>query len=144
MSSAIYQADNTEDEFVKKLKKELIEADNGQNSDIYIIFQGYLHNKTGFKLRIENIEVFTDGLIDDWKAIIQNHGLQCDVTADLANAWVNLTCKRILRHRKSIREKMFLPSMKCPRIPLSLIGYLTLILISIYLLWIRHKERLVK
>jgi hypothetical protein len=142
----VYTVNNEEDTFVIKLKNQLKEADNGNNSDLHITFKGYLHNRTGFKLRIENIEAFTDQLIEEWKQIINQNGLMCDFTADLSNAWVNITCKRILRQRTSIRERFTLPSFPftISRIPLVIIAYLTVIMFSIYILWNRNKDAFLK
>jgi len=141
--STVYNVNTDEDQFVEQLKGELVAADQQQNSDLHITFKGYLHNKTGFQLRIENIEVFTDRLIEDWKFIVKNHGLQCDVTADLSNAWVLLTCKKLLRHRKSIRDRFTLPkfNVKISSLPFMTIGYLMIIIACIYFIWTRNREK---
>lgn len=145
--TTIYKVDNTEDDFVSQLKEDLIASDNGNNTDMHIKFQGYLHNKSGFKLRCENIEVFDGDLIQTWKTLIENQGMTVDITADLSNAWVQITCKRVTRYRKSIRERLKIPSipgMKCPRIPLSLLFYICILFTSIIVLWLRHKEKFQK
>lgn len=141
--STVYNVNTDEDQFVEQLKGELVAADQQQNTDLHITFKGYLHNKTGFQLRIENIEVFTDQLIEDWKFIVKKHGLQCDVTADLSNAWVLLTCKKLLRHRKSIRDRFTLPkfNFKISSLPFMTIGYLMIIIACIYFIWNRNREK---
>ena len=141
--NTVYNVNTDEDKFVQQLKEQLVAADQQQNSDLHIQFKGYLHNKTGFQLRIENIEVFTDQLIEDWKNIVKSHGLHCDVTADLSNAWVLLTCKRILRHRKSIRDRFSLPkfNVKISSLPFMTIGYLMVIIACIYIIWNRNREK---
>lgn len=141
--TSVYTINTEEDSFVQKLKKELYEADHNQNTDLHIQFKGYLHNKTGFQLRIENIEVFNDELIETWKNIVSNHGLNCDITADLSNAWVLLKCRRILRHRKSLRDRFSIPLMKLkmPSVPFTLLGYLLIIVACIYIIWSRNKEK---
>ena len=141
--NTVYNVNTDEDKFVQQLKGQLVAADQQQNSDLHIQFKGYLHNKTGFQLRIEKIEVFTDQLIEDWKHIVKSHGLHCDVTADLSNAWVLLTCKRILRHRKSIRDRFSLPkfNVKISSLPFMTIGYLMVIIACIYIIWNRNLEK---
>ncbi len=141
--NTVHNVNTVQDQFIKQLKEELVAADQQQNSDLHIEFKGYLHNKTGFQLRIENIEVFTDQLIEHWKLIVKNHGLQCDVTADLSNAWVLLTCKRILRNRKSIRDTFSLPkfNVKISSLPFMTIGYLMVIIACIYIIWNRNREK---
>lgn len=141
----VYRVDNTEDTLVTELKQELIDADNGNNPDLVILFKGYMHSKTGFKYRAENIEVFDAALWDSWKEIIVKKGLNCDINADLSNAWVEISCKRVLRHRKSIRSAFSLPKLSCfdiTRIPLKLLAYLVILFFSIYILWIRHEKYL--
>ena len=141
--TSVYTVNTEEDRLVQTLKKEIFDADRNQNSDLHIEFKGYLHNKTGFKLRIENIEVFDGDLIDAWKDIVSNHGLTCDVIADQANAWVLLTCKRILRHRKSFRDRFSMPNVnvKVPSLPFTLMLYLMIIIACIYIIWNRNKEK---
>ena len=141
--NTVYNVNTDEDKFVQQLKGQLVAADQQQNSDLHIQFKGYLHNKTGFQLRIEKIEVFTDQLIEDWKHIVKSHGLHCDVTADLSNAWVLLTCKRILRHRKSIRDRFSLLkfNVKISSLPFMTIGYLIVIIACICLLYTSPSPR---
>ena len=64
--TTVYSVDNKEDDFVSNLKEELIASDYGNNTDLHIVFEGYLHNKSGFKLRVENIEVFDANLLENW------------------------------------------------------------------------------
>ena len=145
--TTVYNVDNEEDSLVIELKQELIDSDNGNNTDMHIIFQGYLHSKSGFRLRIENIEVFDGDLIHTWQKIVESKGMQADVTADLSNAWVEITCKRARRHRKSIRDKIHLPSFstfKFPTVPLMLLVYICICIASIIILWQRHKEKFLK
>jgi len=145
--SSIYEVDAKEDQFVTQLKADLIASDNGNNTDMHIAFQGYLHNKSGFKLRAENIEVFNDDLIYTWKTLIENQGMKVDITADLSNAWVQITCRRVTRHRKSLRERFKMPSitkLKFPRVPFSLLLYICILLACIIVLWTRHKGRFLK
>ena len=145
--SSIYEVDAKEDQFVTQLKADLIASDNGNNTDMHIAFQGYLHNKSGFKLRAENIEVFNDDLIFTWKTLIENQGMKVDITADLSNAWVQITCRRVTRHRKSLRERFKMPSitkLKFPRVPFSLLLYICILLACIIVLWTRHKGRFLK
>lgn len=140
--TSVYAVDSTEDKFVTQLKSDLIASDNGNNTDMHISFQGYLHNKSGFKLKAENIEVFDGDLIETWKNIIESQGMTADITADLSNAWVQITCRRVRRHRKSIRERWKLPSiMKFPSVPLSLLFYIGILIACIIVLWQRHKEK---
>lgn len=145
--TTVYKVDSAEDDFVTQLKADLIESDNGNNTDMHIKFQGYLHNKSGFKLRAENIEVFDGDLISTWKSLIENQGMTVDITADLSNAWVQITCRRVTRHRKTLRERIKIPSIsgvKCPRIPLSLLLYICILVACIIVLWLRHKENFQK
>jgi hypothetical protein len=145
--SSIYEVDAKEDQFVTQLKADLIASDNGNNTDMHIVFQGYLHNKSGFKLRAENIEVFNGDLIYTWKTLIENQGMKVDITADLSNAWVQITCRRVTRHRKSLRERFKMPSitkLKFPRVPFSLLLYICILLACIIVLWTRHKGRFLK
>ena len=109
--TTVYKVDNTEDVFVSQLKADLIDSDGGNNTDMHITFQGYLHNKSGFKLRCENIEVFDGDLLQTWKRLIENRGMSVDITADLSNAWVQITCRRVTRYRKSLRERIKIPSI---------------------------------
>jgi len=145
--TTVYSVDNKEDDFVSTLKEDLIDSDNGNNTDLHIEFEGYLHNKSGFKLRVENIEVFDADLIENWKTIIEQKGMHADITADLSNAWVQITCKRVTRHRRSIRDRLKmpkLPGIKCPRIPFQLLFYICILVASIIILWQRHKEKFQK
>ena len=145
--SNVYSVSNEEDNFVKTLKDDLLRSDDNNNPDMHLVFEGYLHNKSGFKLKAENIEVFDSDLIHTWKQIIENKGMQADITADLSNAWVQVTCRRITRHRTSLRDRFKIPSVsgvKCPRIPLQLLFYICILIASIIVLWTRHKEKFLK
>lgn len=145
--TTVYSVNRDEDEFVSELKEEMKASDNGNNTDMVIVFQGYLHNKSGFKLRAENIEVFDSDLIHTWKTLIENKGMEADITADLSNAWVAITCKRVTRHRKSLRDRFKIPTLsglKIPQIPLQLLLYILILVASIILLWMRHKEKFLK
>lgn len=145
-SSTVYTIDGDEDAFVTEIKETLFACDEGNNPDLVVVFKGYLHNKSGFKFRVENLEVFDAHLIDHWKAAIGEKGMTCEINADLSNSWVDITCKRMLRHRKSLRQKLTevstLPSLSS--IPFSLIAYICLMIIVIYILWQRHQERFLK
>ena len=144
--TSVYRIDGSEDTFVSEIKNTLYSCDGGNNPDLAVVFRGYLHNKNGFKFRVENLEVFQAELFDDWKQTIGEKGMLCDINADLSNSWVDITCKRVLRHRKPLREKMkdfnFAPSLSS--IPFSMIGYITIIIGVIYILWQRHQEKFSK
>lgn len=146
MTEEVYKIDKSEDDFVLEVKNLLLQCDNGNNPDLVVVFKGYMHNKSGFKYRVENLESFDANLFNDWRQIIQDQGMQCVINTDLSNSWVDIKCKKVLRHRKNIRSSSFLPtaSFRLPNIPFSAIAYLCLILSCIYILWIRHNERLVK
>ena len=136
----VYKINNEVDDFVNKIREELISSDNGNNTDMEIVFQGYLHNKSGFKLKAENIEVFSDNLIHTWKSLIENQGMHADITADLSNAWVQITCKKVLRKRRSILFDRIL-TKKMPKIPFTLLLYICVLILLIIVLWQRHKEK---
>ena len=139
----VFTINNQEDKFISDVKNELIKCDNGNNSDIHIVFEGYLHNKSGFKLRVENIEVFNDNLIESWKTIIRKHKMDVDITADLSNAWVRITCRRITRYRRNIRERITsnISTIKCSEVPFMLIMYIFILFFIIWILWTRNAER---
>lgn len=138
----VYEINNQEDVFVTKIKKELLSCDNGNNSDMQILFQGYLHNKIGFKLKVENVEVFSDNLMQSWKSVIESQKMHADITADLANAWVQITCRRITRHRTNIRD-MF-SNTKISKMPFTLMLYICFLVTLIITIWQRHKEKFQK
>ena len=132
----IHKIDNEEDQFVRQGKAELTAADGNNNPDLVLLFQGYMHNKQGFKLRVENVEVFHADLLDTWRQIIQKHGMTCDINADLSNSWVNITCRRVLRRR----TRLF-PRIPKVALPFQSIGYLLVLCAIIYILWTRNNER---
>lgn len=144
--TSVYTVDGSEDVYVTEIKNTLYQCDNGNNPDLAVVFKGYLHNKSGFKFRVENLEHFQAVLFDDWKHEIGKNGMVCDINADLSNSWVDITCKKILRQRRPLREKLkslnFFPTMSS--IPLSVIVYITLSLSAIYILWRRHQEKFIK
>lgn len=141
----IYKINNQEDDFVSKVKNDLLLCDNGNNSDMQIIFQGYLHNKSGFKLRVENIEVFDDNLIESWKSLIKSQNMHADITADLSNSWVQITCRRTTRQRKSIKDMLKRNVVnRIYNVPFTLLFYICFLLLLIVIIWNRHKEKFQK
>jgi len=139
----VYTIDGTEDAYVTEIKNTLYQCDMGNNPDMAVVFKGYLHNKSGFKFRVENLESFEAILFDEWKDAIGKNGMVCDINADLSNSWVDITCKRVLRHRKPLREKIKSLVPALPSIPLLIIVYITLIITVIYVLWQRHQEKFI-
>lgn len=140
--SNVYSIDGEEDSFVAELKQLLKDIDDNQNPDLCVVFKGYLHNKSGFKFRCENLEQIDSSLFDDWKSAILEKGMSCHIQPDFINAWVDIVCKRVLRRRTNLSDrfpKLSMPTL--PSIPFSLLVYITVIFGIIYLLWMRHREK---
>ena len=131
----------TEDEFIRDLRQQLCDADQNNNPDLHIEFKGYMHNRNGFKLRAQNLEVFDASLFDAWKSVVHAKGMECTLQNDLSNSWVNIDCKKVLRNRT---RRSYVPSISLSAIPFTTIGYILLLVACIYLLWIRHSDKFQK
>lgn len=143
MSDSIFNASHQEDTFITSLRKKLQECDDGSNPDIHIAFQGNLHNNMGFKLRVENVEVYNASLTAYWKEVIQKEGMEAEIESDMTQAVITITCKRILRRRNPLRSMAMpsLPSFSISSIPLASLSYILICSGCIYIEWNRHQDK---
>lgn len=140
--NSVFNRNHQEDDFINTLKDKLTECDDGSNPDLVVEFQGHLHNNRGFKLRIENVEVYNASLTSYWKEIIKNEGMEAEITSDMTQAVIFITCKRVLRKRTSLRQKIpSLSSFKFSSIPFSSMIYILICSGCIYIEWSRHQDK---
>ena len=107
-------------EIISKLK--YISVD--ENPDLSVQFKGYTHGKKGFIIQVTYVENISDDIVDQWKYISDR--FKCAVDMDYNNRSVNL---------------YFEPKIQKVRNYSSII-YLSLIVICIWILCMRHSNYL--
>lgn len=140
--TSVFNRNHQEDPFIVNLKEKLVACDDGSNPDLEVIFVGHLHNNRGFKLRVENVEVFNATLTTDWKEIIRDEGMEAEIKSDMTQAIIYITCTRVLRKRTSLRQNLpSFRSFKLPSIPFQSMLYILICSGCIYIEWSRHQDK---
>ena len=126
----VHEASVNLDETIQAIRNDLVILDSHKNEDISITLQGYLHNRTGFILNVDNIENVSDNVLEAWKHAIAERGYSCEISNDFQEARVRLKC--VQKAPKTKRSCLFgaLKNMI----------YLSILLISLYQLCYRLRE----
>ena len=56
----VFRSETTTNDDIENIKNDIVTCDADTNDDIVISFKGFKHNKSGFILRVTNIERLTD------------------------------------------------------------------------------------
>lgn len=125
----VYRTNALSDDTIDTIKNQLITADHS-NDDLSVTLKGRIHNNTGFILTASNMEKMPDHIFDEWKSIVKQHGYNCSFQYDFQEGWVDIKCER--KRKKVCLKGAHFQTM----------GYLSLILFCIYLLWYRQNRML--
>jgi hypothetical protein len=125
----VYRTNALSDDTIDTIKNLLITADHS-NDDLSVTLKGRIHNNTGFILTASNMEKMPDLIFDEWKSIVKQHGYNCSFQYDFQEGWVDIKCER--KRKKVCLKGAHFQTM----------GYLSLILFCIYLLWYRQNRLL--
>ena len=98
------------------------------NDDMTVDLKGMLHNNNGFILTVSNMEKLDDKLLSAWKRIVESRGYSCSLQYDFQDGWVDVKCEKTKQR----------PCLKASHV--SMMGYLSLLLFSIYALWYRQNK----
>ena len=126
----VHRTSSDTNDQIDAIKTEMISCSfaNGNNDDMTIDIKGFLHNGRGFILTARNMEKINDSILHSWKHIVQNKGYVCNMTYDFNDGWVDIKCSKE-------------PSKSCLKVRhLSIIGYLSMIIFCIYLIWYRQNS----
>lgn len=119
----VFRATIDSSDIVDYLKNEILRVGVEENEDISVELSGYVHNKTGFILKVQNMESVTDRLLASWRQIVANKGYLCELSYDFQEGRVDIKC---------IREEK---QSACKGLNLHLLGYLSVGILCIYRLW---------
>lgn len=119
----VFRATVDPSDTVDSIISEILSAGRDENEDITVELSGYVHNKTGFILKVQNMECITDNLLSEWRQIITNKGYLCESTYDFQEGRVELKCLR--EEKKSL----------CKGVNPYLFGYLSVGVLCVYRLW---------
>ena len=67
----VFRSETTTNDDIENIKNDIVTCDADTNDDIVISFKGFKHNKSGFILRVTNIERLTDATMEKWKGLVQ-------------------------------------------------------------------------
>jgi len=122
----VFRANNDSSETIDNIKSELNALGSKTNEDMSIDLAGRCHNNEGFILRVVNMERITDALLTDWRGVLKRKGFSPDIQYDFQDGTVDIRCTRV--------------QVKSPwkAHHVQLLGYISLALLSIYMLWSRR------
>jgi hypothetical protein len=124
----VFRSETTTNDDIENIKNDIVTCDADTNDDIVISFKGFKHNKSGFILRVTNIERLTDATMEKWKGLVIRRGYGCELRQDFHDGWVEIICTR--QHKKRTWKVKHLQQ----------VGYLFVLAFSIYMLWQRHNK----
>ena len=124
----VHRTKNESNDDIDGIKKEMFSSSFHANDDMTIELKGMLHNNNGFILTVSNMEKLDDKLLTVWKRIVEARGYFCSLQYDFQDGWVDVKCEKTKRR----------PCIKASHV--SLVGYLSLLLFSIYALWYRQNK----
>lgn len=119
----VFRATFDTTDMVDYFKQEISRAGADENEDMSVNLSGYVHNRQGFVLKVQNMEKITDTLLAEWRCIVVGKGYLCQFTYDFQEGWVEIKCTQ--------PEKK--PFMK--GINPQLLVYLSVGVLCIYRLW---------
>lgn len=119
----VFRATVDSSDIVDYVKNEILRVGVEENEDITVELSGYVHNKTGFILRVQNMESVTDRLLASWRQIVTRKGYHCELSYDFQDGRVDIKC---LQEEKT---------PMCKGFNLQLLGYLSVGVLCIYRLW---------
>lgn len=109
----------------------LYQLDGKKNEDMIVNLKGKLHNNRGFILTISNVDNLTQGQMNQWKRAIELKYSSCEVSCDFQEGWVDVKCFTTLKQKSGI-------SNVCSSNNFYVLLYISMFLISIYMLWQKH------
>lgn len=124
----VHRVTHLPNEDIDSIKNDLLSSDNHSNEDMSVVLKGYTHGHSGFVLTVSNIEKITDCIFAQWKDQIMKRGYDCEFQSDYQEGWIDVKCYR--RQRKGCFKAATLSSL----------GYLSIILIGILVLWFRRSK----
>ena len=90
----VFRSETTTNDDIENIKNDIVTCDADTNDDIVISFKGFKHNKSGFILRVTNIERLTDATMEKWKGLVIRRGYGCELRQDFHDGWVEIICTR--------------------------------------------------
>ena len=130
----VHRRSNETNEHIEAIKNEMYNCSFAKhsNDDMTIDVKGYLHNQRGFILKVQNMEKLDDTILRAWQDIVERKGYHCNMSYDFQDGWVDVKCSKE-------SSKACLKAAQ-----LSIFGYLSMIIVCIYLLWYRQNKMLPK
>jgi hypothetical protein len=127
----VFRSETSTNEAIENIKNDIITSEINDNDDMNITLKGYMHNQTGFVLNVTNIEKIDDSVLTNWKQKVQNRGYQCDLRYDFHDGWVDIRCTQSPKRKSILKARQ-----------LQQLGYLSVMVVSIYMLWQKHNPHL--
>lgn len=109
----------------------LYQIDSKKNEDMNVELKGKLHNNKGFILTVSNVYNLSQQQMTAWKQAIELKYSSCEVTCDFQEGWVDVKCFTTLKQKSRI-------SNVCSSNNFYVLLYISMFLISIYMLWQKH------
>ena len=66
----------------------------GKNQDAQVTVVGQLHNDSGFKIRVVDLDTCDSRLVAKWKKICRGHGYVAHVSVHLNEGYASIVCEK--------------------------------------------------